>query len=86
MIASIDDAGTSPGAAVVLTVPAAASRTVSAADLESGGDGLAGARGDGAGKWRLRVASDVPILAMSLLSSHTGHLTNASNAPERRAR
>ncbi|MDD9961867.1 MAG: hypothetical protein OXU70_07210, partial [Gammaproteobacteria bacterium] len=37
-----------------------------------------GALGDGAGKWRLKVASDGPIHVMSLLRSPTGHLANLS--------
>ncbi len=83
-ITGIDDAGVSPGSTVALTVPSGASRTIAAADLEAGADGFAGALGDGAGKWRLRVESDQPIVVMSLLSSPTGHLTNLSSAPDRR--
>ena len=82
-ITGIDDAGASPGAPVTVTVPAGASRTIAAADLEAGADGFTGALGDGAGKWRLRVESDQPIVVMSLLSSPTGHLTNLSSAPGR---
>ena len=80
-ISGIDDAGESPGRSVVLTMPAGGSRTVEAADLESGSDGLAGALGDGTGKWRFLVESDQPLIVMSLLSSPTGHLTNLSTAP-----
>ena len=36
--------------------------------------------GDGKGKWRLNVSSDVPVEAMSLLESPTGHLANLSAA------
>ena len=36
---------------------------------------------DGAGRWRLTVASDQPLAVMSLLQSPTGHLTNLSTAP-----
>lgn len=79
----VDDAGDTPGGQFVLTVPAGASRTLTSAQLESGTDGLSGALGDGAGKWRLTVASDHPIVVMSLLSSPTGHLTNLSTAPDR---
>ena len=84
-ITGIDDAGASPGSAVVMTVPAGASRTILAAELESGGNGLRGALGDGVGKWRLRVESGEPIVVMSLLSSPTGHLTNLSTAAGRGA-
>ena len=69
------------GSAVVVTVPAGASRTILAAELESVGDGLSGALGDGVGKWRLQVESEEPDVVMSLLSSPTGHLTNLSTAP-----
>ncbi len=77
-----DDRGQA-GGKVTLTVPAGSSRSVTAAELESGGDGLTGGLGDGTGKWWLRVTSDQPIRVMNLLSSPTGHLTNLSTAPER---
>ena len=80
-IAGTDDRGMSPGDAVEVTVAAGASRTLTAAELESGGTGMTGALGDGAGKWRLAITSDQPIHALSLLSSPTGHLTNLSTAP-----
>ena len=80
-ITGIDDTGASPGSAVTVTVPAGNSRTVWAAELESGGEGLTGALGDGAGKWRLSVTAEQPLVVMSLLSSPTGHLTNLSTAP-----
>ena len=81
-ITGVDDAGISPGSAVVVTVPARASRTILAADLESGGEGLTGALGDGAGKWRLRVDADGTVIAMNLMMNPTGHLTNLSGAPQ----
>ena len=78
-----DDRGeAAPGGAVRLTLPAGASRTLTAQDLEAGGDGFEGSLGDGAGKWRLSVTSNVPIEAVSLLLSPTGHLANLSSAPE----
>ena len=80
-IEGIDDAGESSGDAVVVTVPAGATRTVSAKELEAGGRGLAGMLGRGKGKWQLVVSSGQPIEAMSLLSSPTGHLTNLSTVP-----
>ena len=76
-----DDAGAPGASAVTLTVPAGTSRTISSVDLEEGADNLNGVLGDGRGKWRLRIASDEPVLAMSLLESPTGHLTNLSTAP-----
>ena len=83
-IEGIDDAGASPGTAVEVTVAGGASRTLTSQALESGA-GLVGALGDGAGKWRLAVTSDQPVLVMSLLSSPTGHLTNLSSEPARPA-
>ena len=80
-ITGVDDAGVSPGGAVVVSVAAGGSRTLPASELETGGAGVTGALGDGAGKWRLRVSSDRPIVVMSLLESPTGHLTNLSTAP-----
>ena len=81
-ITGIDDQGTSGETAAALILDGAASRSLSAADLESG-EGLRDAQGlgTGAGKWRLVVASDRPILVASLLASPTGHLTNLSTVP-----
>lgn len=83
-ITGTDDEGEEHGE-VRASIPAGASRTFTAADLESGGAGLEGALGDGAGKWRLAVRSPQPILAMSLLSSAQGVVTNLSTAPGRRS-
>ena len=69
-----------PGAGVSLSLPAGAARTLTASELEAGGGGFAGRLGDGEGKWRLFVAADGPLYAMSLLESPTGHLTNLSRA------
>ena len=61
------------------------------AELESGdadaGDTLplSGELGPGTGKWQLLVSSEQPVVAMSLLMSPTGHLTNLSTAPYRAA-
>ena len=84
-IAGYDDRGApAPGGEVALTLAAGAARTVSAAELEAGGAGLNGALGDGAGKWRLYLAADQDILAMSLLDAPAdqdnpgGYLTNLS--------
>ena len=84
-IRGIDDAGDA-GGRVEVTLPAGQSRSFSAWDLESGGGDLQGALGNGAGKWQLEVASEQPIVAMSLLESPTGHLTNLSGANFRRLR
>ena len=81
-VAGTDDAGRPPAAPVRLTVPAGTACTVDAAELESGsglacGDPQAGL-GDGEGKWRLRIESGAPLVAMGLLRSPTGHLSNLS--------
>ena len=82
-ITGTDDRGRSPGSPVRATVPAGAARTYTAQELESGGRDFEGALGDGAGKWRLDVASDQPARVLSLLSSPTGHLTNLSTVTAR---
>ena len=84
-ITGTDDRGESPGGPVALALPGGAAITLTSADLEQGAAGIVGALGDGAGKWRLDVDSDAPIIAMSLLSSTAGYLTNLSAAPARAA-
>ena len=84
-IIGTDGDGVSPGSDIRITVPAKASRTLTAQELESGGIGFEGALGDGAGKWELEIRADREIVAMSLLESPTGHLTNLSTAPVRGA-
>ncbi len=84
-IRGIDDAG-DPGGRVELSLPAGQARTYTAWNLESGGGDLQGALGNGAGKWQMEVASEQPVVAMSLLESPTGHLTNLSGADFRRMR
>ena len=81
-VTGIDDRGRSPGSKVRFSVPAGGTRTVTAQQLESG-EGVEGALGDGAGKWRLAVASDHPVIVMGLLASPTGHLANVSTAGSR---
>ena len=82
-IEGIDDDGASPGGAVRLSLPARASRMVTAEELETGdGEGLSGALGDGAGRWRLVVTADRPIEVMNLLaSSSSGAMSNLSSGP-----
>ena len=81
-VTGVDDAGLSPGAPVLLELPAGSACTVDAAQLESGTGLACGSPqeglGDGMGKWRLAVASEAPLVAMSLLSGPQGHLTNLS--------
>ena len=82
-IEGTDDAGASSAGAVEFTLAPGASRPLGARELESGeAEGLSGALGTGAGKWRLRVTSVQPVEVMSLLSSPTGHLTNLSTVPD----
>ena len=66
---------------VSLSLPPHSARTVTARDLEQGGDGLTGRLGDGSGKWALFLSSEEAIHAMSLLNSPTGNLTNLSATP-----
>ena len=81
-ITGIDSEGASPGGMVRASVPGGAARSFTAFELESGAEGLQGALGHGAGKWRLIVESDRPITVMSLLETPTGHITNLSTVPE----
>ena len=76
-ITGMDDRGAQSGT-VTLAVPAMSAATFTSAQLEAGGEGLAGSLGDGYGKWRLRVDSDVPLTVMSLVESRDGHLVNVS--------
>ena len=79
-VRGIDDWGV-PRGIVEVAVPAGAARTFDAQELENGGEGFAGALGDGIGKWRLAVESSHPVHVMSLLEGPTGHLTNLSTTP-----
>ena len=77
-IEGVDDRGNAAGP-VTVTLAAGESRTLSAYDLETGNaQGLTGALGDGAGKWRLFVTAGQSVVGMSLLESASGHLTNLS--------
>ena len=80
-ITGVDDTGASPGGPVTLSLGPQVARTLSARQLETGED-VSGALGDGAGKWRLNVAAERPILVASLLRSPTGHMTNLSSVPD----
>ena len=79
-ITGVDDKGMSSEEAG-LTLASGEARSISAADLEKGTD-LTGALRTGSGKWRLRVASDQPIVVSSLMQTPTGHLTNLSTTPD----
>ena len=78
-ITGTDDMG-GMSAGVVVDLPAGTAREWTAAELESGA-GTNGALGAGEGKWRLEISSDRPVVAMSLIESSTGHLTNLSTLP-----
>ena len=81
-IVGIDDQGDS-GGPVTVSLAANSSRTFTSAELESGtASGLDGALDTGAGKWQLFLDADGELVAMSLLESPSGHLTNLSTAPE----
>ena len=80
-ITGLDGRGARSTGRVSVSVPAGTSRTLTAQELEAGGDGFEGELGAGAGKWQLVVESEQPIIVMSLLASPTGHLTNLSTAP-----
>ncbi len=80
-IAGVDDAGAHSEDVVLVTIPAGATLTPSAAQLEAGGASLQGTIGYGRGKWRLLVDVEQPVMVMNLLSSPTGHLTNLSGGP-----
>lgn len=81
-VTAIDDAGRAGGAPITLDLPARRATAITARELEDGSGGLSGSMGDGRGKWRLCVESNVPITAMSLLETPTGHLTNLSGTPD----
>ena len=74
-VTGIDDAGEYSDYLVQIDVPAGGSRSLDAEELEDAG------LGDGRGKWQLIVESEPPIIAMSLLATPTGHLTNLSTVP-----
>lgn len=73
-VTGIDDSGAESKAS--LTVQARSAITVTGAELEA--DGL----GDGSGKWQLVLAADAPLIAMNLMSTSAGHVTNLSGSPK----
>ena len=66
---------------VRLSLPAEATRTLDAVDLQNGADGVDGSFGAGDGNWRLLVDADGNIHVMSLVTSIEGDLTNISSTP-----
>ena len=79
-IIGIDDAGASPGGTVSVEIAAHASVSLTAAELEAGGSNLLGALDDGAGQWRLRIASAGNLAVMNLVETSDGRLANLSGA------
>ena len=78
-ISGIDDNGLpGPGGDVTFNIAALSTISISATDLEEGSSDLVGSIGNGAGKWRLQVQSDVALKVQSLLTTSTGFLTNLS--------
>ena len=75
-IAGTDDRGNEGRSTVTARIAANAATELTAQELETMG------LGDGAGKRRLRVTANRPLLVMSLMAIPAGHLTNLSTAPE----
>ena len=80
-ITGVDDHGETPGTGVEVPIAAGGSRTLTAEDLETGGDGLTGNLGNGTGKWRLSVSADQPVTVVNLLEGPAGLLSNLSSVP-----
>ncbi|MBV1907318.1 MAG: peptidylprolyl isomerase [Pseudomonadales bacterium] len=84
-ITGIDDSGnTAPGDTIALSISANSAVEITAQDIENGNAqlGLEGALGDGAGKWRLEINSDLDLKIQSLLNTTEGFLTNLSQVTE----
>ena len=84
-ISGIDDAGNpAPNGDVTFNIMADSAMLITAPDLENGNGelGLVNSFGDGAGKWRLSITSDVDLNVQSLLETATGFLANLSRAAE----
>ena len=80
MIEGLDDTGVAAlGGTVRLALVAAGARTLTAQELEAGGSGLTGQFGAGAGRWRLVVTSDQPLVVVNLATTSTGRLDNLSS-------
>ena len=77
-VSGVDDAGDpAPGGTVRFSLRPNVSVQISARDLERGGEGMTGALGDGAGKWRLDVTASEPLLVMGMVRSEAA-LANIS--------
>ena len=81
VITGVDEAGvTSPD--VVAAVAAGGTLTLSAADLEAGVGVEDGALGDGTGDWRIRVASESPLLVQGIVEGDSQRVVNDSAGGE----
>lgn len=80
-ITGIDDRGNKASDTASVAIPAGASRTLTAQDLEAGGEALEGGLGAGEGRWQLELESDLPITVLNLLSGSNGRLANLSSRP-----
>lgn len=80
-ISAVDDSGNAaPGGDVTFNLSAGETRSISSVELESGASDLVGTLGDGTGKWRISVTSDVEVRIMSLIESPGGYVTNLSES------
>ena len=73
-----DDDGNEGAQLVRFSLAADSAIQLSSQELESGDAAFTGRLGDGNGKWELMVTGTLPLHAMSLLSTQSGHLTNLS--------
>ena len=82
-VSGVDDAGDpAPGGTVQFSLRPHASVQIQARDLERGGEGLTGALGDGAGKWRLDVTADEPLMVMGMVRSASALATSRAGGSE----
>jgi hypothetical protein len=77
--AGITNGAAAPGGEVTFNIAADSAMTLTAQDIENGNsDLITGSLGDGGGKWRLVITSDIDLQVQSLLDTPTGFLTNLS--------
>ena len=65
---------------VVVSLPAQASRSITATDLQDGSPDLMGSFGDAGGDWRLLIFADGDIEVMTVFDNPSGPLANLSMA------
>ena len=76
-VSGTDDAGAA-GGEVLLALDPWSARTLSAAALERGAEGLSGSLGAGTGSWRLALSADGEIDVLSLARGDRGGLSDVS--------